>query len=301
MRTARAVLLLALHQGMQSASAIPASAREAVDNARPWIERLARLGYLAKALLYATIGALATSAALGLGSTATHAHGQHVGSRGAMGALLAAPFGRVLLWVLAAGLLGYGLWRLIEAVADPERHGHDWKGIAVRVRAGVVAMIHFALCYSAVKIALGHLAAARDGQQTEHWTAKALATPGGEIVLYGVAGGLAAYGVYQLYRAWKAKLSDRLSLGRLSFQARRALVWVSRFGIAARGVVFITAGTLFIVAVHEHDPAKADSPTQALWKVFELGTIPFVVVAVGLIAYGVYEVIEARYRRIDIA
>lgn len=285
---------------MQSVSAIPATAREAVEDARPWIERLARLGYLAKALLYATIGVLATSAALGLGSTGAHARGEGVGSRGAMATLLAAPFGRVLLWVLAAGLLGYGLWQLIDAVMDPERHGRGWKGIALRVRSAVTAFIHFALCYSAVKIALGHLAAARDGTQTKHWTAKALATPGGEIVLYGVAGGLAIYGLYQLYRAWTSKLSDRLSLGRLSHRARRAVVGVSRFGIAARGVVFVTAGTMFILAIHEHDPAKTDSPTQALWKVFELGTIPFAIVAVGLVAYGVYEVLQARYRRIHV-
>ncbi len=286
---------------MDSASAIPVHAKQAVGEAAPWIAKLARLGYIAKALLYMTIGALATTAALGLGRTAAQAHGGSVGSRGAMGALFEAPFGRVLLWICAAGLVGYGVWRLVEAFVDPERNGHGAKGLVLRARSAITALIHFALGYSAIRIALGHLGAARDGRRTEHWTARALATPGGELVLYGVAIGLAVYGVYQLYRAWKSKLGDQLSLGSLTGRTRRAVIGISRFGIAARGIAFCTAGMLLLRAAREHDAAQADTPQQSLRQLFELGTIPFVVVAIGLIAYGVYEVIEARYRRIHVA
>src|SRR5690348_327400 len=90
-----------------------------------WIERFARVGYAAKAVLYATIGGLAARAAVG-------ASGRSTDTRGAMATVLQAPFGRVLLLVIALGLVGYAAWRILETVADPERRGRDLKGLALR-------------------------------------------------------------------------------------------------------------------------------------------------------------------------
>ena len=284
---------------MNPASAIPVHAQHAAHEAAPWIEKLARMGFVAKALLYMTVGALATIAALGLGG-ATGVEGRTVGSRGAMGALLAAPFGQVLLYVIAAGLFGYAAWRTIEAITNPERK-RGWKGVASRVRSAGVALIHFGLAYSAVRIAMGHASEAQDGQSSQTWTARALATPGGTYALYAVALGLAAYGAYQLYCAWRAKLGKQLSLGQMSYRARRWVIGISRFGIAARGIVFITTGGLVAKAVREHDPAEAAGPVRSLRELFSFGTIPFAMIAVGLIAYGLYQLLNAKYRRIHVA
>jgi hypothetical protein len=286
---------------MNPASAIPAHAQQAVDEVAPWIEWLARLGYLAKALLYMTVGALATCAALRLFGTAPPMEGKTVGSRGAMGKLLDAPAGHLLLYVMAAGLFGYGLWRLIDAIMDPEHHGTKLKGIVKRVRNAGIAIIHFGLGYSAVRIAMGHYSAAQDGKQSQHWTARALATTGGKYALYAIGLGLAGYGLYQLYCAAKAKLDKHLSLGRMADGSRRLVVGISRFGIAARGVVFIATGGLVAKAVRDHNPSDAAGPVRSLRELFNFGTIPFAIIAVGLIAYGIYQLINAKYRRINVA
>ena len=285
---------------MNPASAIPAQAQHAAHEAAPWIEKLARVGFVAKAILYMTVGALTTSAALRLLGTSAPVEGKTVGSRGAMGELLGAPFGRVLLYIIASGLFGYAAWRTIEAIMNPERE-HGWKGAALRIRSAGVALVHFGLSYSAVRIALGHQHAAQDGKQSQNWTAKALATPGGEAVLYGVALGLAAYGLYQLSKAWRAKLGKELSLGRLSYRARTWVVGISRFGIAARGVVFIATGGLVAKAVRDQNPSEAAGPVKSLRELFNFGPIPFGIIAVGLIAYGIYQLINAKYRRIQVA
>ena len=141
----------------------------------------------------------------------------------------------------------------------------------------------------------------RDGAGSQHWTAKALATPGGAIALYVVAAGFVIYGVYQLYKAWKAKLDKHLALGRMSHGARRFVVGASRFGIAARGVVFGMIGVLLARAVRTHDASQARGINQAMAELFSWGRIPFAVIAAGLVAYGLYQLINARYRRISVA
>lgn len=248
-----------------------------------------------------TVGALATCAALRLFGTPAPMQGKTVGSRGAMGALLDAPAGHVLLYIISIGLFGYAAWRLIEAIMDPERHGHDAKGIAMRIRSAAVAVIHVGLGYSALRIAMGHYAAAQDGRQSQHWTARALATPGGKYALYAIAAGLAGYGIYQLYCAAKSKLDKQLSLGSLSQRAVRWVIGISRFGIAARGVVFVVTAGLFVKAVRDRNPSDAAGPTRSLRELFNWGALPFAFVAVGLIAYGVYQLLDARYRRITVA
>ena len=109
------------------------------------------------------------------------------------------------------------------------------------------------------------------------------------------------YGVYQIYKGVKAKLDKRLTLGRMSYRARHALVAVSRFGIAARGVVFGAVGLLIMRAAQQHDPNEAGGIREALRELIALGQWPFVAISVGLIAYGVYQLIEARYRRIHVS
>src|SRR5688500_18031438 len=98
----------------------------AVNDAAPWVERVARVGFVAKGVLYLTIGVLSARAALGAGGrTVTDTHS-------AMNVLNGA-FGRPLLAVLAGGLAGYGLWRVIAAFTDAEGDGRDAKGIAMRI------------------------------------------------------------------------------------------------------------------------------------------------------------------------
>src|SRR5688572_2334866 len=129
-------------------SSVSDAASNAAHGVAPWIERLARVGFVAKALLYMTIGALAAGAALGWGG------GRTTDSRGAM-ALLQAEVGRTLLVVIAIGLIGYAVWRIVEGFTDPQHHGRGAKGIVMRGRSVMIGLIHGALAFSAVKLAMG--------------------------------------------------------------------------------------------------------------------------------------------------
>lgn len=275
-------------------SSVSVAVEDAKQEVAPWIERLARVGFGAKALLYMTVGALAASAALGLGGK------RAPDSHGAMLTLLRGQYGQVLLAIIALGLAGYAVWRVIEGITDPERHGRSAKGIALRLRSIVTGGIHAALAVSAAKLAVGEPDDRGGSREAEQWTAKALATPGGKLVIAIVAGGFIIYGLYQLHCAYKAKLSDKLSLGSMGSTMRRAVIAISRAGIAARGIVFGMIGVLFMRAAYYENPKQAGSVSKSLRELTDLGTWPFVAIAIGLVAYGVYQLINARYRRIRV-
>jgi hypothetical protein len=216
-----------------------------------------------------------------------------------MATVLAAPLGRVLLAAIGVTLLGYALWRAVEGVADPDRRGSDAKGLAVRASFLARALAHAGLALSAFQLAAGDASGGnRDGERPQQATRAALEVPGGEWLVWLVALGLAGYGVYQVYVAAAAKLSKRLDVAELSAEAGRWLVGVSRFGIAARGIVFIAIGWLFVRAAAQHDASEAGGIGEGLRTVGRLGRWPFAAIALGLIAYGAYQLVNARYRRI---
>ena len=134
------------------------SARDAIAPAAPWIERLARVGFAAKALLYGIVGVLAFRAAFSSG-------GATIGSRGALASLVRHPFGGIVLIVIAAGLFGYAAWRLIEAWVDPERRGTSLKGLGVRIGDAGRGVVHAALGVQAVRLALGRSRTGRPGDE----------------------------------------------------------------------------------------------------------------------------------------
>lgn len=105
-------------------------AEEAAGHVSPWFERLAQFGYATKGAVYGLMGMLAVGVATGIGGRATD-------PSGVLGEIGAQPFGLVLLGLVALGLAGYALWRLVQALADPDREGRDMQGIARRIGHGL--------------------------------------------------------------------------------------------------------------------------------------------------------------------
>ncbi|MDQ1525310.1 MAG: hypothetical protein QOE47_3234 [Pyrinomonadaceae bacterium] len=258
----------------------------------PWVERLARFGYAAKGVVYIVVGALATLAALGMG-------GETTGTKGAMRSIVRQPFGRVMLGVVAFGLLGYVIWRLVQAITDADDKGTDAKGIALRLGYTGSGLVYAGLAYSAARILFG---ASDDGQSSaaESWTARVMEFPFGNWLV--VLGGLAVigYGLYQCYKGYTAKFRKRLKTGEMS---ERGILWATRsgrFGFIARGIVFLIVGAFLIVAAWHYDSSQAKGLDGALQVLIQqsYGKWLLLGVALGLVAYGFYMLIEARYRRI---
>ncbi|HEY6581626.1 MAG TPA: DUF1206 domain-containing protein [Rubrobacter sp.] len=137
-------------------------AENATESARPWMERLARLGYATEGALYALIGLLAAGAAVGV-------DGKVTGQRGALEVAAISPFGGALLALVALGFLGYAVWRGVQAIVDPDGEGTDLKALGKRIGYGVSALIYVGLAFSTVGTIL--VAASRGGGSADDWTA----------------------------------------------------------------------------------------------------------------------------------
>lgn len=269
-------------------------ARAARRKASPFIEKFARFGYAAKGVVYVIVGGLAAMAAAGNGGDTT-------GSRGALDTIAHQPFGWVLLGLVALGLAGYSMWQFIRAVEDPENEGTDKKAIAKRIAFFISGVVHFGLVWYAISIIMGSARGGGDDSGTQSLSARVMSYPMGQL-LVGAAGVIIfGYGIAQLVRAFKSKLGDQLHLGQLEDKTRRFVIQVSRFGIAARGVVFGIMGTFLALAAYHENPNQAKGIAGALETLQEQPYGPWLlgIVALGLIGYGVFQFVQARYRRID--
>jgi hypothetical protein len=248
------------------------------------VQGFARFGYAAKGVVYMLIGALALSAALGSGRAGD--------SREAMTALRDKPFGKVVLGIIGLGLLAYALWRMYSGIANPE-------GDSAGARFGYVGtgLINFGLGLEGLRVALLNRGGS-DGNEAPHWTAEAMSKPMGKWLVIGTGLAIAAYGIWQLIRAIKAKLDDQLRLGEIEPRTRTWVRRLARLGIAARGLVFGMIGWFLMRAGLEHDPSQARDLGASIqaFQAAPFGKWVLLSIAVGLLLYGFYNLVRARYR-----
>jgi hypothetical protein len=282
-----------------SVAGVKDDVQAAAVRAKPWVAKLVRLGYAAKGFVYCVVGVLAFQAAFG-----SAGEGETTGSRGAMDAILRQPFGRILLGTVAVGLAGYALWQFFRTAFDPEHDSNDHgpKSLGRRAMYLLSAVIHTALVVAAVKTLMGTAGAHDDNAQAQGWTATFMSYPYGRW-LVGLGGlGIAIYGLMQVRKGYRSDLDKQLALGSMSSTAHRLAILAGRFGIAARGIVFVVIGALLVMAAYHEDSDEARGLGGALDTLQQQAYGPWLLgaVALGLIAYGLYLFIRARYRRIDL-
>jgi hypothetical protein len=234
---------------------------------------LARLGFLMRGFLYIVIALLV----IGTGRTEDLTGAMEYLDRGA---------GRWLLILMVAGMTGYGLWRVSDAAFGMDSGRHHAKAWRRRIAAAFSGGIYLFLAYKALRIMLQGYAGSGDAH--EH-VAQALHLPAGSLLLGLAAAILAGAAVVQLYKAWGCSF-----LKHLDERAHHPVAkWLGRIGFAARGVVFLTLAWLLARGALHHSAAATGGLEQALDALRGPLEVP---VAAGLLVFGVYSIVEARYR-----
>jgi hypothetical protein len=258
-------------------------------------EAAARAGLAARGVIYLLVGVLALQIAFGRGT--------HEADRtGALAELSDRPFGSALLWALGVGLVGMALWRLSEALFGSA--GSSGRGIGSRLLAAGRFLFYAFVAFSVLSFAAGSPTSAGGGgssdEQSRDVTARALELPGGQV-LVAVAGVVVALvGVGIGVQAVRRSYRDKLRLGRMTPRQRTLTDVTGVGGGIARGLVFAVAGAFAVRAAVDYEPSRAKGVDDSLRSLADtpLGPWLLVGVAAGLVLFGVFSFLLARWRRV---
>jgi hypothetical protein len=263
------------------------AARQAASS--PVMTWLAKGGLASRGLMYILIGIIAVQ--IGLGSS----H-QQADRDGAVRLVAQTPFGAVVLWLLVIGFAGMTLWRLSEGIWGAS--GSDGRKVSKRVANLARAVFYAVVTYGILKFALGIGAPSSSDKQSQDLTADALKITGGQVIV-AIAGVIVILaGIYLGYRAFEKKFLKHMRMGSASPTTRTVVTRLGQIGGVARGVVFATVGVFLVIAAKDANPGQAkgiDSALRALART-PAGPWVLIVVALGLVTFGVYSWCEARWR-----
>ena len=251
-------------------------------------EWLARAGLVARGVIYAVVGILAIKLALGDGGKTTN-------QNGALDTIAKQPFGKALLILMAIGLAGYAIWRLLRAAIG---HGPESSDDTKDRIAGFASGIAYgALCITAVSILLG---SGGSSGSPDKATGGVLDWPAGQVIVAVAGLIIVGVGLEQGYEGVKKKFLEKSKTEQMSESVKRAFTALGAFGHLARMVVFVLIGYFLIRAAIDYNPDKAVSLDGALTALGQAsyGPILLGIVAAGLIGFAGYSIADARYRRI---
>ena len=253
-----------------------------------WLDHAVRAGMVAYGVVHLVVAWLAFQLALGdrEGSTS---------SEGAMQQLAEQPFGRVLVWLVAVGMLLLVVWRLLEAAS-----GHRSADGAELARKRVVsvgkAVIYGVVGLSALRVATGS-GGGGGGGGSDGLTAQVMGWPGGQLLVGAIGLGVVGYGLHHLWRAWTEGFRKELTAEGRSGDSGTAYLWAGRAGYAAKGVAIGLVGGLFCYAAATHDARKSGGLDQALHEVLRqpAGPVLLGVIALGIGCFGIFCFAKARH------
>lgn len=253
------------------------------------IEIAARIGYIARGLVYLCLGAVAMLAALDLTPRAE-------GAAESVAAWAKWPLGQVLILVVASGLIGFAGWRAMQALFDADQHGRSPIGLAIRAGQAASGAVHLGLAFSLFEAADGLGDAAEERHAAQAFADSLLAIPYGDVMVTLAGIIVLVLGLANLAQAIFQDFGKRL---RCDPKSCRRAVRLARFGYLGRTIAFAPLGYFLMRAGFEARSAEALSLGQSL-QVLEaqpFGSSILAIAALGLIAFGVFAMIEARFRR----
>ncbi|MCF1422301.1 DUF1206 domain-containing protein [Mangrovimonas futianensis] len=252
-------------------------------------KNFARFGMAAKGTVYCIIGILTGLAAFSNG-------GEKAGSTGALQFLAKQPFGQVLLILMGLGLLGYLFWRFYQVFKNPSNITSDFKGYATRIAYFISGLAYGGLAFYAFKLAIYGFIGSSNSSLTQNLFSGSY----GNLIALMVGIGFAIKAIYDLYRAYSGKYRNEIRESDLSNNQQKILINAGRFGHAARGLVF---GLMAFLTIKSGLNSSSSVSTQTDAFSFiesQFGALVLGVISVGLIGYGIYMFIKAKYPSITL-
>lgn len=240
---------------------------------------LVRVGYFSRAILYSVLGLIAL----------TRVGQISEGTNGIFKAVEDFPAGTPILWLMVLGLVAYALFRFCSPLFDIENEGSDAMGWGKRIGHTGSAIGHLALAYSAYKFATTSGGGSGEGAQDAASGVLSFELGGVVLGILGITFFLAA--VSQAKKSLTGSFMNRISAS--APDATRLLGGV---GFMARAIVYTVIGwSLFKVGFMSAGSEQIKTLGDAVASLAGQGIV-FTLVPIGLLVFGLFSLILARYR-----
>jgi hypothetical protein len=256
-------------------------------------ESIMRFGIATKGFVFVLLGGLTVVAAFGLRV------GGDSDSNGVLDYLSRSTIGTLILAITAAGLVAYVFWRFYQAFADSEHKGNGKKGLAKRVGYFSSGLIYALLAFTALQILFGN--GGDSGGGSNSYLAQALSHRYGQIIVGIIAIGYLGKAMYQIHRAYTGNYRKKIREQHLDDNSRKLLVVSGIAGYTARGVVIGIIAYMFFRAAWTSNSNEAGGTSEAFYFLQnEFGAIALVVIALGLVMYGIFYFLTAKHRQLNV-
>jgi len=254
------------------------------------LEVLARVGLVAYGVVHFLIGWLALQIAWGLSGR------ESADTSGAMKTLADQPFGQVLLWLVAVGLAALALWQA-SAVIWGYRNLEGAERVRKQVTSGAKAVVFAALGYSAGAAALG--AGSSSAQSQQQATSGVLGWSGGRVIVIVAGLVIIGVGVAAIVKGVRKSFAEEIDTSPLSPTLRTAVARLGQVGYIAKGLALGVVGGLLSYATLTFDPRKVQGLDGAMHTILAqpFGRFLLTAVALGFAAFGLFAILQSRYRR----
>jgi hypothetical protein len=254
------------------------------------LEVLARVGLVAYGVVHLLLGWLALQIAWGLSGR------ESADTSGAMKTLADQPFGQVLLWLVAVGLAALALWQA-SAVIWGYRNLEGAERVRKQVTSGAKAVVFAALGYSAGAAALG--AGSSSAQSQQQATSGVLGWPGGRVIVIVAGLVIIGVGVAAIVKGVRKSFAEEIDTSPLSPTLRTAVARLGQVGYIAKGLAFGVVGGLLSYATLTFDPQQVQGLDGAMNTILAqpFGRFLLTAVALGFAAFGLFAILQSRYRR----
>jgi hypothetical protein len=254
-----------------------------------WMERFFRFGLIIKGVVYCLVGVIALLAAADLTR-------EKASKTQAFRFIYEQPYGQILLAVVSVGIFGYVLFRFFQSIKDIDHKGQDTGGLFSRIGYGISGIIYLGLGIYAARLLIGGRAY---NERSHHFVLKIFSYSWGPWVI-GIAGlMIIGNGVYQIYRAISGQFMKRIRV--IGSDVENVVKKAGVVGYFSRGIVLIIIGYLVVHSALTSNPTEAQGSERAFTFIENtFGGLLMALIALGLIGYGLFNFVKARFQRIKI-
>ena len=257
-------------------------------NAKPWIEKIARIGLIAKGVVYVLLGTLAFMAAFEIGGQTN----RDSSKSGVFNSIKEFPGGVIVLFLLAVGLICYSIWRGVQTFSNGNGSGIKW---TKRVRYFFSGLLYLSLAGTAIQMIIRNKN--KNDDENQYWVSEMLNHPFGQWFVGVGACILAGIGIYQLYYGLSEKYKKHVQELNLHSNGSSLLLRSGKIGYIARGIVWLIIAFLLLRAALHNNSSEAGDTSKAFSFIenASFGSYLLGALGIGLLAYGVFNFIRARY------